>query len=378
MFLRLTPLDTLFFRSGRPFSAGIDTWVDLVFPPSPSTFYGALRSFLIFEGGTLQQFYDGNHKHTKWIGKKSTSGKADYGDLQIRGIFFLKDCVYFPAPLDLVSVKNKDKNRLIPLRFQDKPQIFISNYPLQNILLWQGKELVKETEGLLTLEDLIDYLKNRKKDFSPIKTNKLFQYEYKIGIARDRTTFTSKEGHLYRVPMVRLNKTKDNKTYFLVETSDIEGFPQESIMQLGGEGKAVRFEKIENDPLGSIKNIDFNFKNKYFKIYFATPSVFKNGWKPSWINENYEGEYEGIKLRLVACTIGRPISIGGWDLLGETSKPMRKAIPAGSVYYFKILDDAEPKKIKEVFHFKNISDNFDDIKYSKEGFGLAILGRCEV
>lgn len=376
MLLRLSPFDTLFFRSGRPFVAGTDTWADTVFPPSPSTFYGALRSFLIFEGGTLQQFYDGKHKHTKWIGKKSNNGKVDYGELQIKGIFFLKDEIYFPAPLDLVSVKSKDT--LIPLKFQDKPQIFISNYPLENILLWQKKELVDDAEGWLAFANFICYLKNKEDEFSPIKTNDLFEYEPKIGIARDRTTFTSREGHLYRVPMVRLNQKNDSKTYFLVETSDIDGFPQEGILQLGGEGKAVRFEKLEDDPLDNIKDIDFNFENKYFKIYFATPAVFKNGWKPSWINEGYEGEYKGNKLKLVACVIGRPISIGGWDLVNQTSKPMRKAIPAGSVYYFKILDDAEPEKIKKVFHFKNISDDFDDIKYSKEGFGLTILGEVKV
>lgn len=57
---------------------------------------------------------------------------------------------------------------------------------------------------------------------------------------------------------------------------------------------------------------------------------------------------------------------------------MRKAAPAGSVYYFKILNSSDDQELKEAFHFKNISDDFVDIKYSKEGFGLGILGEVKL
>lgn len=36
--------DTLFFRDGKPFSMGDDVWANGVFPPYPSTLYGALRA----------------------------------------------------------------------------------------------------------------------------------------------------------------------------------------------------------------------------------------------------------------------------------------------------------------------------------------------
>ena len=62
MFIKITPFDTLFFRTGRPFSGGVDTWVDAVFPPFPSTLYGAIRSFLIFHMGTIEEFKKENLK----------------------------------------------------------------------------------------------------------------------------------------------------------------------------------------------------------------------------------------------------------------------------------------------------------------------------
>jgi len=50
-------------------------------------------------------------------------------------------------------------------------------------------------------------------------------------------------------------------------------------------------------------------------------------------------------------------------------KPMYRVVPEGSVYYFKVLNGADEEKIKEVFHFKNISDILPE-----EGFGLTLVG----
>ena len=44
MIIQIDPLDTLFFRNGKPFTMGEETWADAVFPPYPSVVYGALRS----------------------------------------------------------------------------------------------------------------------------------------------------------------------------------------------------------------------------------------------------------------------------------------------------------------------------------------------
>ena len=44
MILELQPLDTLFFRDGKPFNKGEENWADAIFPPFPATIYGALRT----------------------------------------------------------------------------------------------------------------------------------------------------------------------------------------------------------------------------------------------------------------------------------------------------------------------------------------------
>ena len=40
----LDAFDTLFFRDGKPFFMGDDTWADGIFPPPPSVISGALRT----------------------------------------------------------------------------------------------------------------------------------------------------------------------------------------------------------------------------------------------------------------------------------------------------------------------------------------------
>lgn len=382
MFIKLEPLDTLFFRTGRPFQGSEDTWAETIFPPSPSTIYGALRSFLIFKGGTLEEFNNGTHKYRELIGRRLNDKKAEYGNLQIKGIFIAKDnkiyFIYFPTPFDLVSKKGNSE-QVFPLKFQENPKIFISNYSLKNLLISQKKEQTDEAEGFLDQIYFKRYLLNQKETLSIIKANELFQYEPKVGIRRDNKTFTSEKGYLYRIPMIRLKNDKDNNTHFLIEIDEIPDFPEEGVFQLGGEGKSVKFNKSEEDLLSDIKNLDIDLKNGYFKIYLTTPAVFKKGWRPSWINDNYEGEYNGIKLKLLCCALRKPVSIGGWDFVKNQAKPMRRAVPAGSVYYFQILDNnIKSEKIKATFHFKNISDDFDDIKYSKEGFGLAIVGKVNL
>ncbi|MCX8167342.1 MAG: type III-B CRISPR module-associated protein Cmr3, partial [Candidatus Micrarchaeota archaeon] len=67
--------------------------------------------------------------------------------------------------------------------------------------------------------------------------------------------------------------------------------------------------------------------------------------------------------------IGKPIRIGGWDMLNRSPKRMYKAIPAGSVYYFRVLNKCSWKDILDYFHFKNISD-----VEREKGFGLSFVG----
>ena len=381
MFLKIKPNDTLFFRSGRPFSMGAETWADFIFPPNPSTVYGAIRTFLILQRGSLSKFLSEKMETYEDIGTKKQKGT-----LRIYGPFLydeISGSILFPAPADLVKIKREGKEKFVKLSFQEKPKIFFSDFSLDGCLIFKEREKkVEEPEGFIEEISLKEYLEGKKTEFSLVK--EVFKEELKIGIKRERETKTSEEAHIYRVPMLRFKKFKKEMS-FLVELDGVKDFPEKGIFQLGAEGRIVNFKVIKENLLEELRNVNFELKNGIFKVYLATPAIFEKGWLPSWIDEkNLEGEFKGLKLKLVTVVLKKHKLIGGWNLADNRPKPMYKAVPEGSVYYFKVLNGVDEEEIKKVFHFKNISDEFSSEKFKdlsemdkflpKEGFGLALIG----
>ena len=94
MELKLQPLDTLFFRDGKPFSRGDESWADGNFPPNPSVIYGAMRTALATATGKEIPFSE----VPKVLREES---------FKIIGIYYNYDSEvnYLPLPLDLVEYK---------------------------------------------------------------------------------------------------------------------------------------------------------------------------------------------------------------------------------------------------------------------------------
>lgn len=375
MWYKIKPLDTLFFRDGRPFSMGAETWAKPIFPPYPSTVYGAIRTWLIFERGSLREFEEGKYKELGEIieSEKNGSKEIKKGNLKIKGPFIgLYDNLYFPVPFDFLKKKGapqNEKNNLFYTYCINKPEIFISDYPLENILVNRNDFELEESNGFINISSLKDYLVDSQQDVTLTEKKEIFLEEKKTGIKRSRETLSSEEGNLYRIPMIRLKR----EVSLFVDIDGLDSYPQEGMVQLGADWKVVKIEKTEKDLFKELREIDFQLNNKIFKIYFATPAIFEKGWIPGWIdNSNFKGEYNEINLKLVACSTGKYNLIGGWDLVNKKPKPMYKAVSAGSIYYFKILDDTPTQKIKENFHLKNISDINPG-----EGFGLSLVGEVK-
>jgi len=75
-----------------------------------------------------------------------------------------------------------------------------------------------------------------------------------------------------------------------------------------------------------------------------------------------------LKLKLLTAAVGKYSCIGGWDLVKKRPKPMFKAIPAGSVYYFELLE-GKWEDVIDQFHFQKHTDF-----YEKEGYGMTMVG----
>jgi len=374
MLAKITPLDTVFFRDGKPFSWGEETWAEGIFPPYPSTIYGALRAMW---------FSENIHEFSKANTEKDKTAKIEIKHICINFSGYL----YFPLPLDLVKEKDTTKGdiqEVFSLELFNFAKVGISNLKLPLYAL-SNKDEVESCEGFIDAFSLKEYLEGERENFDIYIKNAFLDHEPKIGIGRNSLTHTTEEGKLYRVNMIRLKSQVSFVTE--IETSGVS-FPKRHFLKLGAEGKCCLFEQDEQryEELKELENLSTKIvhtieKTRKFKLYLATPAIFKNGWLPSWIDrESLKGEYEGINLQLISACIGKCVCIGGFEMKGKDKvrekirpqpKKMFRAVPAGSVYYFEIENPTKENvtKIIESFHYKNISE-----ERKKEGFGFSLVG----
>lgn len=367
----LKPIDTLFFRDSRPFTMGIgmESFPSIIFPPYPQTVYGAIRTWLIFKRGGLEKFCKGELQ-------KELGTPEKLGSLEIKGpLLTIEETPYFKAPKDLLIEKGGE-NKPFKTTLVQKNKFFISDYKLEQLHFNKSANVLDDAENyFVDQESLLDYLK-RQKDSSKLtltEAKKLFVEERKVGIKRNYQTRTTEEGYLYSIPTIRLKP----KVSLLVNIDGLNQEPLEDgevgVLELGGEKRLAKIKKLENLNILNLEEYvkELNFEDKKFKIYLATPAIFENGWLPSWIDSNsFVGDYEGIKLRLIACSIGKYELVAGWDMANEKPKSTKRLIPQGSVYVFEIIEGTK-EQIIDAFHLKNISDG----DYAKLGFGLSLVGK---
>lgn len=358
MELTIKPLDTLFFRDGKPFARGEETWADSTFPPSPSVIYGALRTALATISG-------------KEIPFKEISSRLGLETLSISNIYFrINERNYFMLPQDLVEYKTRKAQRTGSKCFHDVSLLDISE---MNSIVSDNKSFIKYQlhpkenkiaenleNGLLYTNDLMSYLNGKIRDFNAYKLNDFIVEEPKVGIGRDNHTRTAEEGLLYRVDMKRLSGVELRITIRTnYNDSDIGGL----LVNLGGEKKVVQINIVDKETVVNIPRPTLNRGG--FKIYLSTPSIFiKKGWQPDL-------ERFGIRANLVTACVGKPLNIGGFDLVKNCPKPMVKAVPPGSVYYYET--DEEPDKIVERLHDKSLSDYLPE-----QGYGIAFIGNVNL
>ena len=320
MRLFVQPADVWLFRDGRPFAGGEDHRATSIFPPTPYTMQGAIRSARLALCGA--SFTD----PSAW--PPEIGQPHDYGALQLFGPFVAKReeggkvVRYFPLPADVVKVGD-DYHVLSPLPPRESP--YTMNSPITP--LWvRTHRPVAEAGGWLAEEELKNYLQG--KPFSPIMADDLFVREPRFGVGIDSSVKRPREGMLYQMEFVRL---RPGVGLWL----EVEGIalPDEGLLQLGGEMKAALYQVVADEPQlapgGKVRD--------RFKLYFATPAYFSGGWQPA--NGNW-ASLIGRPVRLVAAAVPRAQMLGGARVdvasqRGDFHRPMRPFVPAGSVYFFE-------------------------------------------
>lgn len=102
------------------------------------------------------------------------------------------------------------------------------------------------------------------------------------------------------------------------------------------------------------------------RMQLVTPAIFSHGWRPQWI---MDPQQTGVELKLISVATDRWRPISGWSYAHPRgAKPIRRMVPAGTVYFFKT---DKPPSLLPRFWLAPVSDGDQD---RRDGFGLAIWG----
>lgn len=368
MIYLIDPIDNFFFRTPVPFEAGGEsTQINSAFPPLPSVYAGAFRA--------LMEECEGIRLKIGWNG------------------LCLEDSLYFPKPLDLYLSKkeNGEKSFFKQMELRKKT---LSNYPLEYMPYIPQRQMEKEknqTIPYLPENVLFQYLNGESSEMAGVDMGNYMREEAKMGIAVDPQSGTSEDKQLYQIAYIRpvkgLKLAVETNFYLKDTVRNRNG--GETLIKLGGEGKNARISPTDQSILASVQSDG----EKYFKLYLATPAIFKKGWIPGWLDEKtmtgrFRYKKREIKVKLISACVGRKVLCGGfgYDKKDREYRPreLRYAVPAGSVYYFEIRQGSFEDALK-LFHMKCISDyresmGFDYTVYNRSrycdrGFGYVFVGK---
>jgi CRISPR-associated protein Cmr3 len=402
--LTLTPLDTLFFREPRPFTAGegADAWS--LFPPTPLTIQGMIRSKLLSDycGPWKENWTESNNSIERVVGPPGGLP----GTLAIRGPWLVKDGQWLlPAPLDLVlasiageeppTAALREAAVLAPepmngecKRTTSLPEKLRPLHPPKDKERKEWKDF-RGLSGWLTWDAYHAYLTHGRVTLQPGKNwwrpDMLWEEELRPGIAMDYARNRVKKGMLYFARHVRLRPG----VALGLEVSGLDALPRQwtlpFLAPFGGEGRAVSVEDCSAPCWPSSISEDVNTRitrSGRFKVVLTQPAWFQKAWHPHWMNEDTgDCTYNGVGFQWVAARIERAMKIGGWDLANQRPKPLRAFVPAGSVFYFEGLKDTKDTKAAcDTFWNRCISQNPVDSNgnfleaFDRIGFGHALVG----
>lgn len=368
---RVTPIDPIISRDARQFGAGSPmhplNWL------TNTLIAGSVRTVL------WKMSEDPNSKNTLDNLKK----------IAVNGVFPVSNNrVYFPRPLDIV----KSETNI----YQVKPQNFEdgtgANMPLEGLMpaFPDSDEDFKPVKinAFWSRDLIIKWLRNGKDnfDFDEKETLAAPSHDERVHVAIKPETGVSKDGELFSttgLDFVHKKEEKEekeegkkgkivlNRQHISIDIN-ADNLPEKFIAPIGGERRLAEFSRNDDDEVLWKFPKEISLGNK-IRLVLATPAIFSKGWLPDWIDESsLTGTIPNTdaKVKLISAIVDRWLPISGWSYeRGSTGpKPIRRAVPAGSVYFFEIIDgnlDAEKIWLKSIC---------TDTQNINDGFGLVLTG----
>ncbi len=394
--LDLTARDPVICRDGRPFGAGQGNRMRSVDWPLPSVIAGSLRTAL---GKTAGK--DFSQETALQLQQISVSGVFPVRNEQLY-LPAPQDCVVHPirGPLPAIPMETQGGGcdlphpKLRPVMFDQqpneddfKPKAPPAWWPFADYVKWLTSSSVQLSKDFL--------LAPEQDDRTHVKM------DTDAGIGADGELFTTTGlplDYLEQNLGPSSNETKERsfadryKEIKLATRVEAEGWCADRVRDLdghfptGGERRLIHWKanpdvKIWKSP----DRIRFALQEtNQVRMVLATPTIFRDGWKPGWLNDELIGSPPGcgVQLKLVGATIQRWRAISGWSLArindqGQLDhsnghagpKPIRRMVPAGGVYFFEVVS-GNSENLADCW-LRSVCDEEQD---QRDGFGLATWG----
>lgn len=339
-----TPVDSLYFKGSRPHAAAGASSLPSDFPPAAATFTGALRTRL---GDALQADWnamtatapDGQPLDlTTLLGDATHTGLLDFSSP-----YLVKNGKrLYPAP----AVVLRDNHNLVKLRPGAPVRCDLGRVRLPE--LPAGTVAAKPLENTwMTERGMQAFLAGRLPDTTDlVGLGDLVSFESRLGIGRNVAMGTVESGLLYQTEHLRLNAD----TGFGIQIrlpADLALALTDSILanplhRFGGEGRMVELS-VNKRTVDSALQAPGQINMLVLVTDMLPDSMPQAALLPGFTRachdgiDCWEGEINGIGLRITTVVAGKAVTAGGWDIRNNAPKPVRNLVPAGTCFFVEPL-----------------------------------------
>lgn len=389
----ITPKAPLVFRTARPFGAS-SSKTDITFP-LPSSAAGLMRAQLIENDVFKLTDIDASQKQLNL----SDADKQQIEAIAVKGVFLVKKAnnkitFLVPKPDNAVYMdagQQGTQRKINMIRCLPKPYEAgcFSDLPDRLLPVMMTEEQKgKPVTGaeFWVWEDFCAWQKGQALEFEEVNQRgvKTLCYETRLHAGINDETLAADDGLLFTTigfdfgrSLASQQETEHNSDLALVcsMAGDDASNISDGLVRFGGEGRLSWLQKTAQ----VLPDCDDDLPQQIaqqggFCLTLLTPALFSTGVLPGFIDkETMEGylPHTSIKVRLVAMCNKRWQAVSGWDLQRHKPKAMRKAVPAGAMYWFTLLEQGDKfnEEMKQLW-LSPISDNLQD---QRDGFGVAVL-----
>lgn len=339
--LRLEPIDTWFFRDGRPYNQheGNQTGVVSLFPPNPPTVLGALRAAFARTRG----WQDGRSWHdTPELVNVLGDGPDELGTLHFRGPYVAHgNSLYWPLPAHVIGTLAgaHTQDRWLPttlLAPAAEPVLCdMGSAQLPMPITRQGRARPTGKGGdqaWISTAGMNTVLRGELPEAGEIKlASQLWAIEPRVGIQRyEDTRTTLLENGLYSPLMMRMHQD----THLIAE---LDGIPPDwpappALIPLGGESRLASCHELVEDNMPDKPALANHAASRRIAIIHLSPAMFGDEipGRPGDLVPDLPG------ARVISACVPALTRVGGWDGRSGRPCPLEPCIAAGSVWFCEL------------------------------------------